>query len=139
MLMEDRPEFSITYNRNKFHYISPMKTGLLAWEKIGEDKYEGRIVPVNLIKDGETFLKMLGLWERYEKDYNNAPKDEINVNLEKTVIRTEEVLESTNTMTKIKVDTPISKEVMNSLNDTLQIEIKRGRGRPKGSKNIKKG
>lgn len=130
MLMDDKKEFAITYDRSKHYYVSAHKQGIMAWVELNANQYDLRIIKPSQIKDGENFLKSVGIWERYEKEYN-APKEvEINDNVEIIPKRTEPII--------AKVKVPVVSKVVDKVPDVVHNVNVVKRGRPKGSKNIKK-
>ena len=130
-------KFNVYGNSNTFLFIKPLGKGIHAWEVVSPTSLNSRYVKVNEIKNGEEFLKSVGLWERFEKEYTNPKKDENNVNTETIDIRTSEIPEvkKEEKMVAIKIDESVDKKTVTKINETLQGEMVKRRGRPKGSKN----
>lgn len=127
-------EFEVTSSPYKFLFIKALTRGIHAWEQVDKCTLISRLVKVRDIKDGESFLKSVGAWEQFEKEYTNIPKIENKITPEdKFIVGTFEKESETNMMS-LKVDEKITPKSVDEINEQIQNVIKR-RGRPKGSKN----
>ena len=127
-------EFEVTSSHYKFLFIKTLTRGLHAWEVVDKTQLVSRLVNVRDIKDGENFLKSIGAWEQFEKEYTNIPKIENKITPEDNFSVGTIEKESEKKIMSLKVDEKITPDSVEQINQQIQGEIKR-RGRPKGSKN----
>ena len=127
-------EFEVESSQHKFLFIKALTRGLHAWEKVDNNVLISRFVNVRDIKDGENFLKSIGAWEQFEKEYTTIPKIENKIIPEDNFSVGTIEKESEKKIMSLKVDEKITTDAVQQINEQIQGEIKR-RGRPKGSKN----
>jgi hypothetical protein len=127
--MTNYKQLSVYNNKNTFYYVNCSNKGILAWEELNNGHLEPRLLSFDKIKNIEEFLKDIGEYDRYEKFLKELAKIETKINENSLTSGTNQ-----NSIV-VKVDNVIKKQEIKQINNTIQTEIKRRRGRPKGSKN----
>ena len=127
-------EFKVTSSPYKFLFIKALTNGIQAWEQTDKTTLISRLVKVRDIEDGENFLKSVGVWEQFEKEYNSTTKVENKIIPEDNFISGTIEKKSEKKVMSLKVDEKITSKSVEQINEHIQ-SVSKHRGRPKGSKN----